>query len=140
MCFISDRANVKQSSGAGNWRAYGLVLALAAVWIIFTIVTDGVFLEPRNFSNLIRQTAVTGVLAVGMVIVIVTGQIDLSVGSLVGISGMTAVLVQSSLHWTLVPSLVAGIFVGLLIGALQGALIAYGQVPSFIVTLGGLLA
>src|SRR5439155_12981787 len=117
-----------------------MALAVIVVWIVFAAVTNGVFLEPRNLSNLIRQTAVTGVLAVGMVIVIVTGQIDLSVGSLVGISGMTAVLVQSSLHWTLFPSLVAGILVGLLIGALQGALIAYGQVPSFIVTLGGLLA
>jgi ABC-type xylose transport system permease subunit len=57
-------------------------LALVGVWIIFTIVTDGVFLEPRNFSNLMRQTAVTGILAVGMVMVILAGQIDLSVGSL----------------------------------------------------------
>ena len=84
------------------------MLALVGVWIIFTIVTDGVFLEPRNFSNLMRQTAVTGVLAVGMVMVILAGQIDLSVGSLVGITGMAAVLVQASLHWGLVPSLFAG--------------------------------
>jgi D-xylose transport system permease protein len=131
---------VKQTSGTGNWRAYGLVLALAAVWIIFTIVTDGVFLEPRNFSNLMRQTAVTGVLAVGMVMVILAGQIDLSVGSLVGITGMAAVLAQASLHWGLVPSLFAGIAVGAAIGALQGALTAYGGIPAFIVTLGGLLA
>jgi len=121
-------------------RTYGMVFALILVWGVFSVVTNGVFIEPRNLSNLIRQTAVTGVLAVGMVMVIVTGEIDLSVGSLVGISGMVAVWVQSSLHWGLVPSLLAGIVTGLLIGALQGALIAYGQVPSFIVTLGGLLA
>jgi D-xylose transport system permease protein len=121
-------------------RTYGMVLALILVWGVFAVATSGVFIEPRNLSNLIRQTAVTGVLAVGMVMVIVTGEIDLSVGSLVGISGMVAVLAQGSLHWGLVLSLLAGIFTGLLIGTLQGALIAYGQIPSFIVTLGGLLA
>jgi len=116
------------------------VLALVGVWIIFTIVTDGVFLEPRNFSNLMRQTAVTGILAVGTVMVILAGQIDLSVGSLVGITGMAAVLVQTSLHWGLLPSLFAGIAVGATIGLLQGALTAYVGIPAFIVTLGGLLA
>jgi D-xylose transport system permease protein len=121
-------------------RTYGMLLALILLWIVFTAVTSGVFIEPRNLSNLIRQTAVTGVLAVGMVIVIVAGQIDLSVGSLVGISGMVAVLVQASFHCGLVLSLILGILTGFLIGALQGVLIAYGQVPSFIVTLGGLLA
>jgi D-xylose transport system permease protein len=138
-CSISEGLNVKQSSAAGNWRAYGLLLALAGVWIIFTIVTDGVFLEPRNFSNLMRQTAVTGVLAVGMVLVILAGQIDLSVGSLVGITGMAAVLVQTSLHLGLLPSLFAGIALGAAIGLFQGALTAYVGIPAFIVTLGGLL-
>ena len=98
------------------------------------IVTDGVFLEPRNFSNLMRQTAVTGVLAVGMVMVILAGQIDLSVGSLVGITGMAAVLVQTSLHWGLLPSLLAGIAVGGAIGALQGVLTAYAGIPAFFIT------
>jgi len=137
---------VKSGAGPGfrlsarMLRSYGMVLALIAVWIIFTFVTDGIFLTPRNFSNLIRQTAVTGILAAGMVMVIITGQIDLSVGSLVGLSGMAAVLVQTFLHWGLVPSLLTAIVVGLLIGAFQGWLTAYGQIPSFIVTLGGLLA
>ena len=120
--------------------AYTMVLALAAVWIIFTVITQGVFLEPRNLSNLMRQTAVTGVLSVGMVMVIVAGQIDLSVGSLVGLSGMAAVLVQTELHWGLVASLLTATTVGLVIGTLQGWLTAYIQIPSFIVTLGGLLA
>jgi D-xylose transport system permease protein len=121
-------------------RSYGMVLALVAVWIIFTVVTDGIFFTPRNFSNLIRQTAVTGILAAGMVMVIITGQIDLSVGSLVGLSGMAAVLTQTFLHWGLVQSLLAGLLVGLVVGAFQGWLTAYGSIPSFIVTLGGLLA
>ncbi len=125
---------------ARTLRSYGMVLALIAVWVIFTVVTDGIFFTPRNFSNLVRQTAVTGILAAGMVMVIITGQIDLSVGSLVGFSGMAAVLTQTFLHWGFVPSLLAGLLVGLGIGAFQGWLTAYGRIPSFIVTLGGLLA
>ena len=121
-------------------RTYGMIFALIVLWIALTLITDGVFIEPRNLSNLMRQTAVTGVLAVGMVMVIVAGQIDLSVGSLVGLSGMVAVLVQASFHWSLTLSLLAGVIAGLLAATLQGVLIVYAQVPSFIVTLGGLLA
>jgi D-xylose transport system permease protein len=121
-------------------RSYGLIAALIVVWLVFAWVTNGIFLTPRNFSNLMRQTAVTGILAVGMVMVIITGQIDLSVGSIVGLSGMAAVLVQVSLHAGLLASLLTGILVGLAIGMLQGALTAYARIPSFIVTLGGLLA
>src|ERR1700754_2936905 len=97
-------------------RAYTMVFALIAIWIYFHYSTDHIFLEPRNFSNLMRQTAVTGVLAVGMLMVIITGQIDLSVGSVVGLAG------------------------GIAIGAVQGTLVAYINIPAFIVTLGGLLA
>ena len=121
-------------------RSYTMVIALVAVWIIFSMVTNGIFLEARNFSNLMRQTAVTGVLAVGMVLVIVAGHIDLSVGSLVGLTGMFSVLVQAWFGWGLIPSLLTGIAVGLVVGALQGILVAYVGIPSFIVTLGGLLA
>ena len=133
------RPEAPHKFSAATIRAYTMVFALAAVWIIFTIITGGVFLEPRNLSNLIRQTSVTGVLSVGMVMVIITGQIDLSVGSLVGLTGMAAVLVQTTLHWGLVTSLLTAILVGTVIGAMQGWLTAYIQVPSFIVTLGGLL-
>jgi D-xylose transport system permease protein len=136
-----DAASKKRRRfSADTIRAYTMVLALAAVWIIFTTLTDGIFLEPRNLSNLIRQTAVTGVLSVGMVMVIIAGQIDLSVGSLVGLTGMAAILAQTSLHWGLTLSLLTAVTVGLVVGALQGWLTAYVQVPSFIVTLGGLLA
>lgn len=125
---------------AGTVRAYSMVAALVLVWLIFSVVTNGIFLEPRNFSNLIRQAAVTGIISVGMVMVIVTGRIDLSVGSLVGLTGMTAVLVQYYWHWGLIASLCTALVIGLLIGGLQGWLTAYGKIPSFIVTLGGLLA
>jgi D-xylose transport system permease protein len=125
---------------AANWRAYTMLLALIAIWLFFHFSTGGVFLSARNFSNLMLQTAVTGVLAVGMLMVIVAGQIDLSVGSLVGLTGGISAIVLTWLGWGLVPSLGAAVLVGLLIGALQGALVAYANIPAFIVTLGGLLA
>jgi D-xylose transport system permease protein len=121
-------------------RAYTMVFALIAIWIYFHFSTNHIFLEPRNFSNLMRQTAVTGVLAVGMLMVIITGQIDLSVGSVVGLAGGIAAIAQGWLGWGLVPSLTAGIGVAFAIGAIQGGLTAYLNIPAFIVTLGGLLA
>jgi D-xylose transport system permease protein len=121
-------------------RAYTMVFALIAIWAFFHYSTDQIFLDPRNFSNLMRQTAVTGVLAVGMLMVIITGQIDLSVGSVVGLAGGIAAIAQGWYDWGLVPSISAGVAIALVIGAFQGSLVAYVNVPAFIVTLGGLLA
>jgi D-xylose transport system permease protein len=121
-------------------RAYTMLFALIAIWLYFNYATDGIFLDPRNFSNLMRQTAVTGVLAVGMLMVIVTGNIDLSVGSLVGFIGGVAATAQGMNGWGLVPTLGAAIIVGFAVSQAQGALVAYANIPAFIVTLGGLLA
>jgi len=139
-------AELTQKKGFGSLkiptsalRAYTMVLALIVVWLLFTWATGGVFLEARNFSNLMRQTAVTGVLAVGMLMVIVTGQIDLSVGSVAGLTGGIAAMLLTWLGWGLVPSLAAAVVVGAGIGVLQGTLAAYANVPAFIATLGGLL-
>jgi D-xylose transport system permease protein len=121
-------------------RAYTMLFALVAIWLYFNYATDGIFLDPRNFSNLMRQTAVTGVLAVGMLMVIVTGNIDLSVGSLVGFIGGVAATAQGVNGWGLVPTVGAAIIVGLAVSQAQGALVSYANIPAFIVTLGGLLA
>src|SRR5947207_4086236 len=121
-------------------RAYTMLFALIAIWIYFDYSTGQIFLQPRNFSNLMRQTAVTGVLAVGMLMVIVAGQIDLSVGSVVGLAGGIAAIAQGWLGWGLAPSLLAGIGTAIAIGAFQGSLTAYLNIPAFIVTLGGLLS
>ncbi|MCA1636587.1 MAG: sugar ABC transporter permease [Acidobacteria bacterium] len=124
-------------------RAYTMLFALIAIWLFFqwATVSDrypyGIFLHPLNFSKLLQQMAVTGVLAVGMLMVIVAGQIDLSVGSVVGLAGGVAAMTQG---WGLVPSLVSAIVIGVVIGAVQGGLVAYANIPAFIVTLGGLLA
>jgi D-xylose transport system permease protein len=142
-----EAAQVTQQTRIGKFkiptdvlRAYTMVFALIAIWIYFYYSTGKIFLEPRNFSNLMRQTSVTGVLAVGMLMVIVAGQIDLSVGSLVGLAGGVAAIAQGWLGLGLVPSLGAGVLVALVIGAGQGSLVAYLNIPAFIVTLGGLLA
>src|SRR5881398_3798330 len=124
-------------------RAYTMLLALVVIWLFFQWATIdqyhpyGLFLGAVNFSKLLQQMAVTGVLAVGMLMVIVCGNIDLSVGAVVGLAGGIAALTQG---WGLVPSLASAILVGLLIGAIQGTLVAYVNIPAFIVTLGGLEA
>jgi len=124
-------------------RAYTMLLALVVIWLFFQWATIdahnpyGIFLGAVNFSKLLQQMAVTGVLAVGMLMVIVSGNIDLSVGAVVGLAGGIAALTQG---WGLVPCLASAILVGLLIGAVQGSLVAYVNIPAFIVTLGGLEA
>jgi D-xylose transport system permease protein len=133
----------------GSWRvstaalrAYSMVFALIVIWLFFQwrTVSDlypyGLFLHPVNLANLLKQMSVTGVVAVGMLLVIVAGQIDLSVGSMLGLAGGIAAMSQG---WGLVPALAAAIIVGVAAGTLQGALTAYLNIPSFIATLGGLL-
>jgi len=129
-------------------RMIGMVAALAVIWIGFNWLSGGAFLTPRNLWNLLVQTASIAIMACGMVLVIVTRNIDLSVGSMLGFVGMVVGLVQVRLLpelWgfehplTWVVSLVVAICLGGLVGLLQGALIAYLAIPSFIVTLGGLL-
>jgi D-xylose transport system permease protein len=125
-------------------RAYTMIFALVVIWLFFQWKTIselypyGLFLHPNNFSNLLQQMAVTGVLAVGMLMVIVAGQIDLSVGSVVGLAGGVAAMMQDP--GGLAGALGAAILLGILIGAFQGTLVAYANIPAFIVTLGGLLA
>src|SRR5437667_792539 len=124
-------------------RAYTMLLALIVIWLFFQWATIdqyhpyGLFLGAVNFSKLLQQMAVTGVLAVGMLMVIVCGNIDLSVGAVVGLAGGIAALTQGR---GLVVSLASAVIIGLLIGAIQGALVAYVNIPAFIVTLGGLEA
>ena len=121
------------------WRAYVPIAASVAVWIVFAWSTNGIFLTPRNFSNLMRQTAVTAILAVAMLLVMLVGQIDLSVGSIAGLAGISAVMVQAGLHAGFLMSLLTGLIAGFVVGIVQGSLVAYARIPSLVVTLGGLL-
>ena len=121
-------------------RAYTMIAALGLIWAYFYWATGWIFLTPRNLSNLMLQTSVTGILAVGMLMLIVAGQIDLSVGSVLGLAGGIAAIVLTSWGYGIVPAILAAIAVGVVIGVVQGSLTAYLNIPAFIVTLGGLLA
>ena len=121
-------------------RAYIMIAVLALIWVYFHWATNYVFLTPRNLSNLMTQMSVTGILAVGMLMVIVSGNIDLSVGSVLGFAGAVAAFSLSSLGYGIPVSIAFAILIGVLVGIFQGALTAYLNIPAFIVTLGGLLA
>ncbi len=121
-------------------RAYTMLGALVVIWLFFHWQTGSIFLTPRNLSNLMLQTSVTGIIAVGMLMVIVSGNIDLSVGSLLGLAGGVAAIFLTNWGYGLVPAILAAIAVGIMIGFLHGFLTAYFSIPAFIVTLGGLLA
>jgi D-xylose transport system permease protein len=123
-----------------NIRTYAMIIALVAIWAIFTFATGGEFLTARNMSNLFRQMSITGVLAIGMVMVIIAGQIDLSVGSLLGLLGGIAAVLDVWQHLGGLASIIAAVIAGLLFGTINGWLVAYQKIPPFIATLGGYLA
>ena len=146
----SDQSHIQKLIRATevDTRMLGMIGALLFIWIIFDIFSEGRFLTPRNLWNLSVQTASVAVMATGMVLVIVTRNIDLSVGSILGFVGMIMGVTQARLLPELlgfehpmiwVISLMIGILIGAMIGALHGVIIAYLGVPAFIVTLGGLL-
>ncbi len=131
----------------GNLQTYALVVAMIVIWGLFFALTGGTYLSAQNFSNLFRQMVVTAILSVGMVLVIVTGNIDLSVGKLAGFVSVVVAYLQLRTWDQLIPgqpalaavlSVIAGIGVGTLYGVAQGWIIAYLDVPAFIVTLGSM--
>ena len=128
------------SSFKTNIRQYTMIIALVSIWLIFTFLTEFLFLTPRNLSNLFLQTATTIILAIGMVLVIVTGNIDLSVGSVVGFTGAVSALLMIKFNMPVVPAIILTLILGLAIGAWHGFWIAYRKVPAFIVTLASQLA
>jgi len=130
-----------------NIQTYAIIVALIGIWIFFAFMTDGNYLSAQNFSNLFRQMTVTAFLGVGMVLIIVTGNIDLSVGKLAGFVSVVVAYFQASIWTKVIPdqallaatlSVFIGLAVGALAGAIQGWITAYLGVPAFIVTLGGM--
>jgi D-xylose transport system permease protein len=129
-------------------RTLGMVVALLLIWIAFHVLSGGLFLTPRNLWNLSVQSSSVAIMATGMVLVIVTRNIDLSVGSMLGFLGMIMGVIQADLlpkflgfehPATWIVTLLAGLVTGVILGAFQGFVIAYLGIPAFIVTLGGLL-
>ncbi len=131
-----------------DMRLLGMIGAFVVICLVFNFATDGRFLTPRNLFNLSVQTASVAVMATGMVFVIVTRNIDLSVGSMLGFIGMIVAALQVQVlpellglgHWSIwIIAALCAVFFGALLGALQGWIIGYLTVPAFIVTLGGFL-
>lgn len=167
-----DRARSTEAGPLGRFlkateidtRMLGMVGAMLVIWLGFDYLSGGLFLTPRNLWNLSVQSASVAIMSTGMVLVIVTRNIDLSVGSMLGFIGMIMGVAQAEIlvrdvmftlsifgnvievpglgigsSWTWVVSIVIGLVVGIGVGAFQGFLIAYLTIPAFIVTLGGLL-
>lgn len=130
-----------------NIQTYIIIIALVAIWGVFAVVTNGSYLSSQNVSNLFRQMTVTSFLAAGMVLVMVTGNIDLSVGKLAGFVSVVVATFQRDVWFRFIPnqpilaaalSVLVGLMVGSFFGVFQAYIIAYMRVPAFIVTLGGM--
>ncbi len=126
---LSLRNNIKQ---------YTMFIALISIMIIFSLFSD-VFFTPRNLSTLFLQTAHIAILACGVVLVIVAGHIDLSIGAVVGLTGAIAAILPARYGIGILPSILITLMIGALIGLWQGYWVAYRQVPAFIVTLAGMM-
>ncbi|MEF2550979.1 multiple monosaccharide ABC transporter permease [Aurantimonas sp. A2-1-M11] len=120
-------------------REYGILVALLVIMAFFQIMTDGILLKPINLTNLVLQNSYIIIMALGMLLVIVSGNIDLSVGSVLGFVGALAAVMIVNWEMNYVLAGVICLFVGAVIGAMQGYWVAYWRIPSFIVTLAGML-
>lgn len=141
---MGSRLRSAAASSQVDTRLLAMIGAVAAIWIFFQIASGGIFLSPRNIYNLAVQTSVTAILATGMVLIIVSRNIDLSVGSLLAFLGILGGFVQTELlplegthSWWI--SMLVMVVVGCLAGGAQGWLIARFAIPAFVVTLGGLM-
>lgn len=146
---MSETATTKPSQKAerpprlfnlgANMRQYGIFLALVLIIILFQFLTDGRLLQPNNVTSLVQQNAYVLILVVGMLMIIVAGHIDLSVGSVVAAVGGVIGVLMIDFGWNTWLAVIVGLLVGALIGAWQGFWVAYVGVPAFIVTLGGMM-
>src|SRR5437868_12300527 len=123
----------------GHLREYGLLLSLVAIMAFFQVMTDGTLMQPLNLTNLVLQNSYIVIMALGMLLVIVAGSIDLSVGSVCGFIGALAAVLMVEMEWHWLPATLVCLAAGALIGGAQGWFVAYMRIPSFIVTLAGLL-
>ncbi len=123
-----------------DWRLVLMSVVLAAMAGVFHVMSGGIFLSPENLYNIAQQTAVVGIVSTVMVLVIVARHIDLSVGSVMGFVGVLIAYLQYTSGWSWPASVLAGLAVALLVSVYQGGLTAVLGVPSFVVTLGGLMS
>lgn len=135
MSFINDLQRVLRQ----NIREYGMFIALFVIMGVFTATTDGVFISPRNISNLLNQTGYIAVLAVGMTLVIVIRQIDLSVGFLAGFLGAIAAIALAFWNWPVIVVIPFVLFLGIIAGCITAFPVAQLGIPSFVASLAGWL-
>nr|WP_296064015.1 multiple monosaccharide ABC transporter permease [uncultured Actinoplanes sp.] len=141
-----DATPATPDTGAGggrrfsvNLRQSGIYIAFALIVLLFSILTGGDMLAPQNISNIIVQNSYILILAIGMILVIIAGHIDLSVGSIVAASGAVAAVLMVDNHIAWPVAVLITLVAGALIGAWQGYWVAYFGIPAFIVTLAGML-
>ena len=143
MATTTNLETKKPAGGAGflksNLREYGLLISLVAIMVFFQVMTNGTLFQPLNLTNLILQNSYIIVMALGMLLVIVAGHIDLSVGSVCGFVGAVAAVLMVEYEMHFVPATLICLVLGGAIGAAQGYWVAFYKIPSFIVTLAGML-
>ena len=135
MSFMKDLQKVLRQ----NIREYGMFIALFVIWVVFAILTDGIFISSRNISNLLNQTGYIAVLGIGMTLIIVIRHIDLSVGFLAGFLGAVAAIAMSFWNWPVYLVIPAVLLIGLVLGLVPGFLVARMGIPAFVATLAGFL-
>jgi len=122
-----------------NIRQYSMVIALASIMVLFEVLTDGIIFKPMNITNLVLQNSYVLILAIGMLFCIVTGNIDLSVGSVAAFVGAVSAVLMVDLGLGVLPSALVALLIGAAVGAFLGFFIAFAKMPAFIVTLAGML-
>ncbi|MES2071149.1 MAG: multiple monosaccharide ABC transporter permease [Pseudomonadota bacterium] len=122
-----------------NMREYGMLMSLIAIMAFFQVMTEGTLMQPLNLTNLVLQNSYIVIMALGMLMVIVAGHIDLSVGSVVGFIGALAAVLIVNYQMNFVLAALICLAAGAVIGAAQGYFVAFFKIPSFIVTLAGML-
>ncbi len=128
-----------KTNNSSNLRQYGMMFALIAIFLLFSLATGGKLFLPDNFNNLVMQNSYVVVLACGMVLCVLTGNVDLSVGSVVAFVGASIATAMLDYKIPVVPAVLFGLLIGILVGAFQGIFIAYLKIPAFIVTLANML-
>ena len=131
---------IKNTNVAQTLRKYSMVIVLIVIAVLFHFLTDGLIFTPMNLTNIILQNSYVVILILGMLPIILTGNIDLSVGSILAFVGAIAAVMQVNYKMGVVPTLIVSLIVGVLIGAWHGFWIAKFGIPAFIVTLSGELA
>lgn len=123
-----------------DWRMVLMSGVLVVIALVFNVLSDGIFLSAENLYNIAQQTAVVGILATVMVLIIVTRHIDLSVGSVMGFVGVLVAYLMYTANWSWQAASLAGLGAAIAVAMYQGALVAFVGVPAFVVTLGGLMS